>query len=841
MKRSQSGPGELEAVLERLLAGTASEGDRSAVRAALVTGVLATGERAVAISGNASDVVIATGDGNTILSFSGADATAIREVIDSVFPTRLHELPTPPRDFTGRAGELAELTAKLDEGGIASSGLHGLGGIGKTALALKLAEQLMPRYPDAQIYLDLKGTRPEPLSVAEVMAHVIHAYHPAAKLPDTDAELQGLYRSVLRDQRALLLLDNAASGEQVEPLIPPSGCALLVTSRQHFALPGVLAKSLGVLTPESARHLLLTIAPRIDDRAEEVAELCGYLPLALRLAAGALVKFANISSEAFVQRLKEGRQRLQLIEASIALSYELLSERLQKQWRLLAVFPDTFDDAGAANVWGVELSDGQDVLAELITTSMVEWNEITCRYRLHDLVRLFADSRLTKPERTAGQGLHSMYYQTVLTAANRLYVEGGPTTRQGLALFDLEWPNIRTGQAWARDHTTENDEVATLCGEYANAGGELLLMRQNANERIEWLESALESARRLKNRAAEGRALGDLGLTYDALGETRRGIELHEQYLTICRESGDRTGEGIALGNLGLAYFHLGETNRAIDLYQQRLTIAQECDDRRGQGIVLSNLGVAHGVLGEVRQANAFLEQALIPLRAIGDRRVESNALISLGDNYFSLGEGNLAIEYFENALSISREIGYRFGEGRALGALGQVLAHLGEIARAIKFYKQSYLISREIGDRRNEGNALGGLGSAYTDMGETGQAVDYLERALLIFREIGYQHGEASVLGNLGYVYDDLGDTPRAVEFYQQQLTLTRKIEYRRGEANALWNMSLALDKLEDRDNAIACAGIALEIYEQSDDPQAGKVRDQLTVWRGNQEKRVE
>jgi hypothetical protein len=234
--------------------------------------------------------------------------------------TALHQLPPPVSDFTGRASELAELMAKLEQGGITISGLHGLGGIGKTALALKLADQLKARYPDAQFYLDLKGASSEPLAVAEALAHVIRSYHPTAKLPDTQAALQGLYQSVLQDQRALLLMDNAASAEQVEPLTPPAGCVLLVTSRQHFTLPGLFAKNLEALSPEDARKLLLAIAPRVGDLADEIARLCGYLPLALRLAGSALVKFVNLTPADYARRLQDGQRRLELIEASLNLS-----------------------------------------------------------------------------------------------------------------------------------------------------------------------------------------------------------------------------------------------------------------------------------------------------------------------------------------------------------------------------------------------------------------------------------------------------------------------------------------------------------------------------------------
>src|ERR671927_349344 len=230
-----------------------------------------------------------------------------------------------------------------------------MGGIGKTALALKLVELLKPRYPDAQFFLDLKGASTQPLNVAEALAHVVRAYHPTAKLPESESELRGLYLSVLEGQRALLLMDNAANAAQVEPLIPPAGCLLLVTSRQHFTVPGLAAKNLDTLSAADARDLLLTIAPRIETQADEIAALCGHLPLALRLAATAIMKYRNLRAADYVRRLRDRQQRLKLIEASLTLSYELLSEELRERWRWLAVFPDTFAADAAAAVWEVEV------------------------------------------------------------------------------------------------------------------------------------------------------------------------------------------------------------------------------------------------------------------------------------------------------------------------------------------------------------------------------------------------------------------------------------------------------------------------------------------------------
>ena len=190
----------------------------------------------------------------------------------------LHQLPTPPADFTGRADELKELLAAVKTGGVTISGLQGLGGVGKTALALKLAEQLKSDYPDAQFYLDLKGVT-QPLSPRDAMAYIVRAYHSTAQLPEKEEEVAALYRSVLDGKRALLLMDNARDAQQVAPLIPPAGCLLMVTSRKHFTLPGLFEKNLEKLPPDDARELLTRIAPRLkkkdQDGLDELARLCG--------------------------------------------------------------------------------------------------------------------------------------------------------------------------------------------------------------------------------------------------------------------------------------------------------------------------------------------------------------------------------------------------------------------------------------------------------------------------------------------------------------------------------------------------------------------------------------
>jgi tetratricopeptide (TPR) repeat protein len=622
------------------------------------------------------------------------------EAAQNVVFSLLHQLPPPPADFTGRAAELAELREAAARGGVTISGVRGMGGIGKTALALALSRELAPLYPDVQIYLDLQGVSANPVPAAQAMAHVIRAFHPDTRLPESEAEIGALYRSALHGRRALLLMDNAASADQVRPLIPPEGCLLLVTSRFFFHLPGFQVKDLDEMPPEDARALLLRIAPRIGEQAEQIAAVCAGVPFALRQAAGTLAERPDLSPAAYAYRLEGGKAKLGLIEASLRLSYDLLPDELAGRWRTLSVFTAGFDAPAAAAVWGLELEPAEMALGELVRRSLVDGDD--GRYRLHDLARVFADSRCSEEERTGAHRRHAEYYQSVLRQAGDLYREGGPALLHGLRLVDLEWANIRAGQAWAADQAASEQAGAKLAFVYPHSGIECLFLRLRPMELIGWLETALQAARQLGQRW-EGMALRSLGNAYANLGETRRAIELYEQHLAIAPEIGDRLGEAYTMGNLGNAYADLGETRRAIEFHEQHLAISQE----------------------------------------LGDRRGEANATGNLGNAYADLGETRRAIEFHEQHLAMARELGDRLGEANTTGNLGVAYDHLGEACRAIELYEQSLAIKRSIGDRLGEANSCWNLGLALEKLGELGQAAAMMQVRVDYLREIGHPDAE--------------------------------------------------------------------------------------------------
>jgi len=563
----------LKGALERLIAGCSTEQDREQVQAALAAGALsiATGERAVSLGGDANGAVIVTGDGNVVIRIDASGAAAIDRLLQRSHPSALHQLPADVADFAGRAAQVEALLGVLSASGgrVAISAIDGMGGLGKTTLAVHVAHRLTGRYADGQIVVDMAGTSAAPLSPAQGLARVIRAFEPLMQLPEAVTELRPIYLSVLQGRRVLVILDNAVDGDQVAPLVPPADCALIVTARRRIAVAGVVRVDLDLLAPAEATGLLRSIIG--DGRADQaersrIAELCGFLPLALRVAGMFLVESPHWPAAEFIVALADERTRLGLLQlegsaaldvaASLALSVgELRRTRpdIADRWHELAVFPAGFDTIAAAAVWEQPVAEARDALGVLLSRSMVLYDPAQQRWRLHDLMRDLAGGRaaaraLGAPagladRLAAARGRHAEHYHGVLAATTDLYLRGGEHVLSALGLFDRERRNIETGQAWAAAGAADDPAAARLCGSYPHAGAYVLSLRQHPRQRIAWLEAAAAAARELGDRRGEGAALGNLGIAYADLGDTRRAIECHEQDLVIAREIGDRQGE----------------------------------------------------------------------------------------------------------------------------------------------------------------------------------------------------------------------------------------------------------------------------------------------------------
>ncbi len=747
----------------------------------------------------------------------------------------MHSLPLPPPDFIDRALEVEQITACLSAG-VTVSSLTGLGGVGKTALALYVAAKLTDCYPDAQIMLDMQGTSDNPLTAPNAMAQVIRIFEPTADLQQaSDAELAALYRGILNGKRVLLILDNARDAAQCKPLSPPRSCALLITSRRHFALPGMKPLRLDVLSPADAHRLLLTLCSRLtSSQAEQLAQLCAYLPLALRIAGSHVCVHEDLPAAAYIKQLMEHRlARLhdsddseQNVERIIDLSYARLTTEMQVYWRALAVFLAPFNVSAAAAVWEVDEDTARSLLSDLCHTSLVEYKvsslpyqDSETRYWLHDLTREFANSHMTPEERNQASFRHALHYLNVASNMDAWYQKGGDGVFAGLARFDVESVHIRNGQAWAATHMDRDLETVRICEEYGNCLAHIMTIRLHPHERIAWKEAALEAARKLGNKGTEQTSLGDLGNAYRDLGEVRRAINYYEQAIEIARVIGDRQNEGNWLGNLGIAYKNLGDVRPSVSYYLQALEIVRKVGDRQGEGVWLGALASAFDRLGEWRQAITYYEQALEIARKIGDQRNEGKWLGGLGIAYQGRGQVRQAITYYGQALQIARGIGDKRNEGKWLGGLGNAYGLLGEARQAISYYEQALQIARSMANRRNEGDNLGDLGNAYADLGESQKAIACYAQALDIMREIGARRNEGLILGQLGRTVFSLGDLQKAIDYYEQALAIARTSGDRRNEGTWRSGLGAAYLNLMEVHRAIEYLDQGLTISRETND----------------------
>ncbi len=649
----------------------------------------------------------------------------VPEATVPVIPTPFN-LPAAPADFTGRQSEIDRVREALSrEGTVAISGIHGMGGIGKTALALRVAHQLAAegRFQHAQLYLDLKGSDPVPIDPAAALQALLSALlGPDPQRPtDVDA-LADLWRRAIHGKDAVLILDNAAGAGQVRPLLPGcASCAVLVTSRRRFALPGAGRLDLDPMDPADARALLQRLAPGLDgEGAEAIAKLCGHLPLALRVAGNYLALNDDVSPDQYATLLAGERERLARlrdpddpdldVEATITLSVGQLAGETRRCWALLALLRAPFDLGAAAALWEQpEESAALERLQALRNRSLVSYDDATSRYQQHDLLRL-----------AAGRELVGLMESEIPAARDRLahhYLAVAREVRDSQRYLDLDpdWPHLRA----ALEHAASASDV-DLLSDLVIALSAYWSARGLARDEITWCQRAAEACAAAGRRRNEGALRGNLGEAYYYLGELLPdgdcpgAIGYYEQALAIAREVGDRRSEGVWLVNLGRAYARLGETRRAIEYHEQALAIAQEMGDRRAEGPILGNLGLAYAALGEVRKAIEYHEQVLAIARKFGDRRTEGSTLANLGQAYHRLGE----------------------------------LLPDGDRPSAIGYYERALASVREIGDRRYEGFCLSGLGTAYEALGNVRKAIKYYEQALAIFESI--EHPNAATIRRL-------------------------------------------------------------------------------------------
>lgn len=763
------------------------------------------------------------------------------------------QLPAAPRHFTGRGDEVRELTALMEDGEqpvgtVVICAIDGMGGIGKTALALHAAHSLADRYPDGQLFLDLHGYTKgmEPRDPADALTVLLQSLGiPSQHIPRELDARAALYRDRLADTRTLIVLDNAASEEQIRPLLPGSGrCTVLITSRTQLrSLDNSHIVPLDLLPADPAVQLLRVLAgPRhaaVDDAVfGRIADLCGRLPLALRIAGGLLNRRPAWTAQDLADKLAEGVPGLGFfrdgewdLTAVFELSYRALPEPQQRLFRRLGLQPGPDTDGYAV----AALTESDPATAEWSLQDLVDHHLLTeptmGRYQMHDLIRQHAQilaERDPAADRAAALNRLMDYYQyTAENAHAGIARFARPALSAQVPAHLPELSGSERAYAWLRAERA-NLEAGLQCA-VAEAQDFRVIALSSGLEQLVRVDGPLSQAVPMftaASRAAE--RLGDTGLRVRTLSQlavfqmasrdlagamenldqaaalvdeagdpgalaivrVERGVVLRmrgdlegsrrelEEALAVFTELGEPRGQATALESLGLTWYLAGDTSRALDDHRASLRLHRALGDRRGQASVLCTLGGIQHSVGDLQGSMESLEEALALYRDLGNRWGEATVQVELAAAYRLAGDLEAAKRAVDEGLSLYRKgAGNKLSRAIAWESRATTLRMAGEFTAAMLDYENALEVFREMGARGNQAWVLNGYAGAVNDAGDPERALTLLHEALDLACETSMRVEQAKSLEGIGEIQLARGERSEGAERLTEALAIFREL----------------------------------------------------------------
>ncbi|MER5934917.1 BTAD domain-containing putative transcriptional regulator [Streptomyces sp. NPDC002054] len=701
-------------------------------------------------------------------------------------PVRPAQLPATVPDFTGRAAfvdELSEVLAHAEGQVMAVSALAGIGGVGKTTLAVHVAHAARPHFPDGQLYVDLQGTEARPAEPVAVLGAFLRALGtPDTAIPDSAAERAALYRSTLDGRRVLVLLDNARDAAQVRPLLPgTAGCAALVTSRVRMAgLAGAHLVDLDVMSPDEALQLFTRIVGEERVRAERQAALdvvgaCGFLPLAIRIAASRLAARRTWTVSVLAAKLADERRRLDelqagdlAVKATFELGYGQLERAQQRAFRLLGLAdgPD-ISLAAAAAVLDLPEHTAEDLLEALVDCSLLE-SAAPGRYRFHDLVRLYARACAERDEQPAAErdAALSRLLDFYLATAAGVYALERPGDRLVAHLAKTSYPGLEF-----------TDRHPALDWLYTEANPLLACVRQAVAR-------------------TDGAAAAD---------QLRRAVDLLWAAKDLM-ESGANSKQ---------------YESAAVSLREA----AQASGDPHAEGRARTTLTSVHLVVGRFAEADEEARQATLLARAAGDPlpscwAPNDRGIIALSEGRHADGE-----RYLLEAIRNFRADGNNVGEASALCNLSRIQAALGRLPSAIELAEQGIAIYDRMGLTLRLANGRYALGTVLLQGGRLREALDQLTEALSLFHDNRQPLWEGITHYRLAETHLAAGRATLAASHAEQAIALrVMGGEWRR--ACVVMVLGRALCRMGQIDRARACWMDAKVVFEQLGSAELAEVR---------------
>ncbi|MET8555892.1 tetratricopeptide repeat protein [Streptomyces sp. NPDC004959] len=798
-----------------------------------------------------------------------APGPAVPAHSDAVAPS-YRNLPQRPV-LIGRRSELRALRSVIarEDGGdgavVTVEAVSGMAGVGKTALAVTAAHLLAERYPDGQLYIDLRGHSPtqEPLTARAALATLLRLLGaPAASIP---AELEGrtaLWRTMLAERRVVIVLDDAAGSEQVVPLLPSGSSSLtILASRRHLTgIPQALSVAVDVLPEEDAVALFRSFAGRRrtsdDAQTARIVSLCGYLPLAIELVAHRFRARTSWTLEILAERLAVSPGRLgeihsagqeQEMARAFALSYRTLTAAQRVAFRRLGQHPGPdFTAEAAAALMGMPWDAADRLLEDLLACHLLR-EPTPGRYRYHDLLREYAYglSASEDSERDRREALSRLtrFYLTTADLADRMAMPRRVRLAPRALLLPAPAPSLphpAAARAWL---AAERGNLLAL---------ESHLRAQGDSEAAARLTSALagflqsecywQDAKRILQHAvahwdrtggdepALCRALIDLCAADASIGEYTEAATAGERALELARTLGDEPAEAEALRVLGTLNWHLGENRTALMLLQKSFAITSLSGDVWEKARSKNNIAVAMLHLGERSRALGYFHNALAGFREAADQTATGQTLNNIGELQMQAGDITSARHAFEESLAFLEIEGSRFDRATARRNLAEALTELGEAERALPMFTETLGEFRSLGDRKSQAEALIGIGEASWRLGRTEESGHYLLEALRIAQDIGTAHQEIQALRRLGRADFSAGRLTEASERLRAAVSVAARTSDVDEEVVA--RTLLAEVRLADGDTAEARATlrVALTLMENRHDVAARRIRQRLT-----------
>jgi DNA-binding SARP family transcriptional activator/Tfp pilus assembly protein PilF len=644
------------------------------------------------------------------------------------------QLPPALDGFVGRRAELKELDAHPDAGGLVL--VHGPAGVGKTAVTLLWAHQVAARFPDGQLYVDLRGFAPteSALAPADAIRQCLDAFGVSPdRIPAALPAQVGVYRGLLADRRVLIVLDNARDEEQVRPLLPAGpGCVVVVTSRKQ--LPGLVVADgarpvlVGLFSSGEARHML---ARRLGeertstdaDAVDRIVERCGRLPLALAIAAARAAihphfPLAGLAAELHDQRggldAFSGADAATDVRAVLSWSYRGLTQEAARLFRLLALHPGArFGVAGAASLADLPLRRVRELLTELTQAHLLAEVD-PGRYAFHDLLHAYATELIRNRDpdterspalrRILDHYLHSAFAAARLLDPHRAPIDVGPPPAGAVP---ESFPDAGTALAWL---DAERSAIVEAAGRAAAAAldthawqlawtiAQFLHVRGHLADQLTVQRIALEAATRLSNPIEQARAHRTLSMVHSEHGRHDEAHASLQCALDLYASVNDDSGRATVHGMIGT---WLAEQGRHEDAIRQAALSREIC-------------------------------------RAMGDRRGEANALNEIG--WYQAGQGNHhdALAQCQHALGILLEIRDDLGAAAAWHSIGFSQKHLGEHRAALVSYGHALALYEQFGNRYEQAKILAHIGETHHAAGATAEARTVWGRAVQILDDLG-------------------------------------------------------------------------------------------------------